>query len=258
MALKYSDEEMLEGLKKFAGELGKTPSINDFRKYNPDYLASARTYVQRFGRYALACKCAGLEPNPAPHTDFNRQKTKEELLDELRYTIDILGRVPSVKETRILPFLSCRSHYSLRFGSWSNALDELGEYPEPSVWDKRYSLHLLEAKTKELARKPKYQEIQEDDRLPSTTYYQKEFGTLENALSKTQTNIGLLEFWNDLGFNPSKDWIEQNTSKLIKMYYGLCGYDSHTLKEVGDNFHITKQGVDYKKSKEMEELKCQS
>ena len=57
----YSRKELIQKLKEFARELGRTPKLQEIDQN--DDMPSAYTYRYRFVKYSKACMMAGLEPN---------------------------------------------------------------------------------------------------------------------------------------------------------------------------------------------------
>lgn len=58
--VRYSREDMIRELKLAAEELGRTPSVDDFKSRRPTY----STYMSRFGTWSNAIRAAGLDPRP--------------------------------------------------------------------------------------------------------------------------------------------------------------------------------------------------
>lgn len=57
---RWTDDELLTGLRSVAAEIGRTPSISDLARYG---LPPHVTYAYHFGSYAEACRRAGLQAN---------------------------------------------------------------------------------------------------------------------------------------------------------------------------------------------------
>lgn len=116
MAPKYTDEELLEGLRVLAGEVDGSPTEAQMDERGP---ASAATYKRRFGSWNEALRAAGLAVNR------ERDISVDDLLEEIRRLADDLGRVPMAVDVRE------EGRYSLdpyvdRFDSWSAALVAAG------------------------------------------------------------------------------------------------------------------------------------
>ena len=59
----YTDKELLKWLREYAEQIGKTPTKQML--HNDKTMPSDITYVNRFGKYSIACKKAGLAVNTA-------------------------------------------------------------------------------------------------------------------------------------------------------------------------------------------------
>lgn len=59
--LRLSDNEMIQKLKEYAEEIGRTPFQADLD--NNELMPSSTSYRRHFGTYTEACRLAGLEPN---------------------------------------------------------------------------------------------------------------------------------------------------------------------------------------------------
>ena len=116
-AKKIPDVELLAELQRLAKELDRTPSQQDMKKHG-DY--SDQTYKSRFGSWNDALQQAMLDTNTV-----SDQRSKDELLHELRRLSQEVGRIPTAGDME--------NHgeyghvtYHRRFGSWRDALDEAG------------------------------------------------------------------------------------------------------------------------------------
>ena|SRR3972149_5977618 len=84
----YTDEELLESLRRFKGEEGRIPKQEDFVN-NPKY-PGFMMIIRRFGSWNNSLRMAGFVPN--------RYLTEDELLEDLvRYEIDH-GEPPTAKD----------------------------------------------------------------------------------------------------------------------------------------------------------------
>src|SRR3990167_1080369 len=121
----YSDNELLEYLKLYNDENGRSPTEEDFR-YNPKY-PSFQTYINRFGSWNKSLKMAGLYTNRFAKT------TDEELLELLRKFERENGRPPKAEDfANNLKYPSC-STYIRRFGNWQKALRLVGSDTDSMV-----------------------------------------------------------------------------------------------------------------------------
>lgn len=110
--------DLLDEIRRLADELGRTPTTREMVEQG---VYSDRLYFDRFESWNAAIEEAGLTPNlqrgPVP--------SDEELLAELRRLADELGHSPARREMRRHGNHS-DSTYDRRFGSWREALLEVG------------------------------------------------------------------------------------------------------------------------------------
>jgi hypothetical protein len=115
---RYSDDEILEELRRAAQRLGRSPTMREFAN-DPDSGVHPQTVIEHFGTWNAAKRAAGLFPR--------RFLTREELLEQLRGLGEELGRPPTARDLaarrRSLPSASLYAH---TFGSLANALREAG------------------------------------------------------------------------------------------------------------------------------------
>lgn len=115
---KYSDYELLEYLRSFDREEGKTPTAEYFNN-NPSY-PNFNTYVKRFGSWNKALQMAGIETNCFVGL------SKEELLEFIRKFEREERRLPTTEYFSNNPKYPNFQTYIKRFGSWQNALKLVG------------------------------------------------------------------------------------------------------------------------------------
>lgn len=109
-------EELISELQRLYIEYGEAPSaslMNDKGKF------SEGVYIGRYGSWNESLKEAGIEPN------FHQDITKEELREELFRLKKELGHVPRYEEVEEYSKYG-KSTYERSFGSWNNALDDVG------------------------------------------------------------------------------------------------------------------------------------
>lgn len=115
----YTDNELLEYLRRFHKEIGRIPIVADFDN-DPKY-PSRGTYANRFGSWNNAIDTAGLWNN--------RIKIKiadDELLKSLRQFYEDTGKVPAKRDFINNPKYPGHAIYQRRFGSWQKALKLVG------------------------------------------------------------------------------------------------------------------------------------
>ncbi len=110
----YTNEELLEFLRKFERKNGRSPIEEDFNS-NSEY-PGPKTYQRRFGSWNKALKMAGL------HINVFTNCTNEDLLGYLTKFYEEKGRPPVVED-----FIGNHEYpsfriYQYRFGGWQKAL----------------------------------------------------------------------------------------------------------------------------------------
>lgn len=115
---RYSDEQILAGLRACAGRLGRSPTMREFAA-DPQTTVHPQTVIEHFGSWNRAKRLAGLVPR--------RFATREELLGLLRELGGRLGRVPTAKDIEAhRGLMPSKSLYWHTFGSLTSALREAG------------------------------------------------------------------------------------------------------------------------------------
>lgn len=168
----YTDGELLDELRKLAGENGETPSItvmDDEGRFN------SGTYQSRFGSWNRAIEEAGLEPNV--------QKISEsELIDEIRRLADVVGGCPQVSDMANLGEFGATTYFR-HFGSWSTALESAGFDTQNSC--KNVSdgelVRELNRLSAELDKVPSVSDMRRDGGYDPSTY-QRRFGSWSRAV----------------------------------------------------------------------------
>lgn len=116
---KYTDNELLDILKRFRNENGRVPMQSDFIN-NSEY-PSYRSYYNRFGSWNNALLLAGLD------TDTNRKfYADNELLNYLKEFHDKNGKPPTHTDFTNNPRYPSFDTYRYRFGGWEKALKLAG------------------------------------------------------------------------------------------------------------------------------------
>lgn len=112
------DADLLKEIQRFADLIDEPPTeelVVAYGRYPTD------AYRAAFGSWDVVLKTAGYDPGDIPDWS-NRSHTNVDILDGLRAVTDKLGRAPTTTETGnrvdFSPGLA-----SLRFGSWSDALE---------------------------------------------------------------------------------------------------------------------------------------
>ncbi len=110
----YSDDSLLNELRRVAEQLGKPPTQRQFKKFGK---ASCKVYEDRFGSWNAALKKAGL--SVLKRVDI----PNEDLFIAIDELWTKLGRQPTFDEMRHSGGFS-PSTYQKRFGSWVVALEQ--------------------------------------------------------------------------------------------------------------------------------------
>ena len=213
-----TDEELLGMLKRFADELGRTPTAKEV-KSNPS-MPDSTVYSRRFGSWNKALQVAGLQVNSHTAAD-------EELLEMLREFASELGRTPTIDEVIVNPSMPHYSLYKKRFGSWNNAIRMVGDLQinrfDRNLPDKEL-LDTLRNFASELGRIPRTEDVDANPSMPHHTLYERRFGGWNKALQMVglQTNkriltdeelLGMLkEFAGELGRTPITREVNENPS----------------------------------------------
>lgn len=113
-----TDEELLNYLKQFYEENGRTPEQNEFSKDNkyPHY----NTYFNRFGSWNKAIEIAGLDIN------YHASYTDEELLNYLKQFYNETGKAPTETDFKNNKKYPSYGAYKKHFGGWQKALQLVG------------------------------------------------------------------------------------------------------------------------------------
>jgi len=160
LPLPYSQEELLELIRKKADELDRIPLRNE--------LPQIKTIIARFGRWTNALKQAGL------CVEVDPEVKKEELLQNIRDKAKELGKIPRIKD------VGNYNLYAKYFGSWKKALIMVGmkPYSDCQKYSDKFLLDIIRKKAKELGRTPTGKEVDY-----FATIYQR-FGNFSTALKK--------------------------------------------------------------------------
>lgn len=118
ISVSYADKELLDYLKQFYEENGRTPMQDEFAR-NPKY-PSWSTYVHRFGSWNKALEMAGLDIN------YHASYTDEQLLNYLKQFYNETGKAPTETDFRYNKKYPSITTYIKHFGSWNKALKLVG------------------------------------------------------------------------------------------------------------------------------------
>jgi hypothetical protein len=121
---KAHDEEeikqvLITELQRLANKLERTPELRDMNEHGAH---SSKTYQKKFGSWNEAIEEAGFETNKEGSI------AKSDLRDELERLADQLGRTPTSRDMAE-DGKYATSNYSRKFGSWNDAVREVGLEP---------------------------------------------------------------------------------------------------------------------------------
>lgn len=154
---KYTNDELIEIIKKRAQELGRPPKQREIKE--------AFTIKKRFGSFTKGLKAAGFELE-----HLSSPYTTEQLIEIIQKKAKKLGRAPKSEE------LKERSSIMRHFGSYNKALEAAGLIPNQPRYTEEELIEILQNKAKELGRSPKIKEVKQG----VTIAYR--FGSFNNAL----------------------------------------------------------------------------
>jgi len=135
------EKNMIEKFLELTKLIGKTPNSRDLDKYSKKGLCCAsKTYTEHFGSMRKLYKLIGLD-NIIPNRKLSkkeslkpgRNKTKDDMVDDLKKLAKDLGRTPFLKEIILYDDMASESLYCSRFGSWNEALLQAGLPPYTKV-----------------------------------------------------------------------------------------------------------------------------
>lgn len=186
--IQWTDQELIEALKKKADALGRTPSC---REVDSDLtMPCSVTYLKRFGSMQNACELASL----IPRTPFRDLKgivdvgEKPRLIIALQLKASALGHTPSKAECDQDDSMPSTYMYMRIFGSWNNAIQEAGliayKHVKPGTWTESRIITALQLKAQELGHKPRLYDIDQDESMPASETIKRVFGSWSEALNQ--------------------------------------------------------------------------
>lgn len=173
----YTDKELLDYLRRFKNENGRSPGQNDFVN-NPEY-PNYSIYRKRFGSWNNALMLVGLDINKR-----DKKYTDEELLDCLKQFYQENGRIPMASDFLNNFEYPHRNTYMERFGSWNNALEmtELNLEKRFEKYTDNELLNHLSIFYKKNGRVPIQKDFLNNPEYPCYLTYRKRFGKWSKAL----------------------------------------------------------------------------
>lgn len=175
------ENELLEDLICVSQKVGRNQVST--KEYNQLGVFTSATYKNSFGSFALALKKAGLSPLN------NRNVPKEELIDDLGRVITETGN----NQISMHEYIKL-GNYSFEpfrrvFGTWSNAIKEVGLTPRNMNTSNEDCFKNLENIWVQLGRQPRYTEMKKPFSKYSGHLYSSKFGSWTKALEAFVENI---------------------------------------------------------------------
>lgn len=244
-----TNKELIDGLRKLANELGRTPSYDDIDLC--DTISSTGVYKTRFGSLTQAYIMAGLEP-------VLRTYTRQQLLNALRKKAKELGRTPGQKDIRFDKEMPSKNAFNREFGDLTTALISAGLKPRYQ----RLSIEILEQqlmkKVKQLGRSPLQREIDEDSNMAYSTSFVsvygmpyseilKKYGLSEpdrnnNPISRDELLKKLIDKTNELGRPPTRRMIDADKNMpSAARYFSVFGTLYEACFQAGIEYSVIRK-----------------
>ncbi|MHB9288155.1 homing endonuclease associated repeat-containing protein [Halobacteriales archaeon Cl-PHB] len=179
---RISDHDLLNDVRRLAGELDHPPSLKEYREHGQ---FSATTYYRRFGSWPDTLEAAGFESR-----DPESKIPTEELVVELqRIAEDVNGR-PTRSDMDEQGAFSNYT-YKRRFGSWADALeaadiegaDDAGTITDDELLDE------LSRLAEDLGESPTMSQMDDEGAYAASTYARR-FGSWSGALEAADIETG--------------------------------------------------------------------
>ena len=259
MAIKYTDEEILNNLKTIIEQEGKVVKLKEYavhplRKYN------ISIFNDRFGSYKNALRIIGYKQ--AKWAKRKNVIPDKELIDNLILIAKDLGHAPSMSEYAKHPMaITTASCINSRFKNYSKALEIAGLTSKFKRYTKEEILQNLKEIAEDIGRCPTTYEYNNHPKsITTTSSISSHFKSFNNACEKagldlntkqfrkskllktTKTKIknSLRKMAKQLGHTPTQSEYEKSPFKLID-YSSIWNYfKSYTdaLKEAGLNKNL--------------------
>lgn len=228
-----TDEQLVAELHRVAEELGRPPSLKQFRARGRH---SVTTYFDRFGSWRDALAAAGFEPRE-PVSEI----PDERLLRELRRLADRIGDAPTALQMDERgPYWA--STYVNHFGSWNAALEAADFEPRTPRAPTPVLLEDLRRVADELEKTPTIAEYDDHGTYSASTYRHR-FGTWREAVEAAglepppkpvRTEAELLEelhrLAKDLGKRPTASTMADEGAYAVATYQRRFGSWSAALE----------------------------
>lgn len=128
--IQHEQDAIKTAIQRVASYLGKTPTIQDYKRERKSDEPSLEQVTYRLGTWSSAVQSAGLEPNPSQSPPRQPVITKQQLVDEFIRVANGLGKIPGSHQFRANACFSWVP-YKTNWGSWRQAVDAiLAEYSD--------------------------------------------------------------------------------------------------------------------------------
>jgi hypothetical protein len=178
---KVSKDNLVEELQRLGDELGKQPTLHEMNEHG-EYWGS--TYKNHFDSWAAAIEAAGFDPSVV-----SQPIERDALRAELDRLGEELGKRPTMKEMAEHGEYDPTT-YRRTFGSWLDALREVGYDPDPKLSDagtpkleKEILIEDLRELADDLEKQPSQRDMNEHGDHSHTTYV-RHFGSWTEAIEE--------------------------------------------------------------------------
>lgn len=205
MPKRITEEELIEELQRLDDLLDSSPRASDMTELG-EY--GENTYLRRFGSWNNALREADIKENK------KRNISRDELVSELRRLYDKFDQVPSSS------LMNKKGKYSEgpyldRFGSWNEALEEVGIDP---IFHQNISKDELREelfRLKEfLGHVPRYEEVEEHGLYGKSTF-ERYFGSWNDALEEVGFTLNKLRDGNRRSIKYGQSWSTPLKRKVL-------------------------------------------
>ena len=129
MAIKYTDEELLDNLKLIANDLGYTPLYREYKSH-PKSFYGLRAYKCNFGTWTNAVLKANLKPRRISKNKTTINKLKKQIIKDLQKATNQLEHVPTTTEYKNIKWVKYNLwHVQRTFGTYNKAVIAAGLKP---------------------------------------------------------------------------------------------------------------------------------
>ncbi len=225
----WDKQSVIEALQRKSMELGRTPSAKDVE--NDPTMPSPSCYARLFGTWSAAIHAAGLS---AIRT---YAYSRTDLVAALQQKTSELGRPLSQRDIVEDSRMPSVGAYLRVFGSWENALAEVGAQPRRvKGYTKDQAIQLLKQKAAQLGRNPTTAEVCGQPGFPHYDTFKRHFGSWEGALAAAGLDLVGIDLSDDkliellqrkaeqLGRTPRRREIDDDrtmpSSSLYRKHFG--------------------------------------